>query len=300
MEACGSAHYWARWAISHGHEVKLIAPQYVKPFVKRHKTDAADAAAIVEAGTRESMNFVPIKSAAQQDIQSMLRIRQRLVESRTQLMNQIRGLLAEYGIAIAQGPSALKKAILAIFEQGLDEPAEHDLTPMMYEELRLLRDELSALDERVKSYDAKLERLSSEDERCQRLMSIPGVGPVSAASIVAAVGDARDFKNARQLAAWAGLTPKQHSTGGRVRTLGISKAGNRDLRTLLIHGGRTVLMNAGRKKDQRSRWAVALKDRVGMNKAAVAMAHKNIRTIFALLRKGGVFQDNYKPQLVAA
>jgi transposase len=295
MEACGSSNFWARKARRYGHEVKLIAPQYVTPYRKRHKTDAADAAAIVEAGTREHMNFVPIKSIEQQDLQSLRRIRQLEVETRTALMNQIRGLLAEYGIAIPKGHAALRDALIECSIEG--QAIVHDLSPTMKRLIEGLQSRLRGIDERVTAFDKELESAAQTDERCKRIMTIPGVGPITATAIISQVGDAREFKNARQLAAWMGLTPKQHSTGGRVTTLGISKAGNKDLRTLLIHGGRAVMMNPGKKKDKRSEWAVALKERVGMNKAAVAMAHKNVRTIYALLRNGTVFNDSYKPRL---
>jgi len=297
MEACGSANYWARKAKKYGHEVKLIAPQYVRPYRKRHKTDAADAAAIVEAGTREHMNFVPIKTVEQQDLQSIRRIRQLEVETRTALMNQIRGLLAEYGIVVNKGHSALREALIECCIEGKGEDVVHDLTPRIRKHFEGLKARLMGIDERVKEFDLELERVAKTDDRCKRIMKIPGVGPITATAIVSQVGDAREFKSARQLAAWMGLTPKQNSTGGKVTTLGISKAGNKDLRTLLIHGGRAVMMNPGKKKDKRSEWAVALKSRVGMNKAAVAMAHKNVRTIYALLRNGTEFKDNYKPRL---
>ncbi len=297
MEACGSANFWARKAKKYGHQVRLIAPQYVTPYRKRHKTDAADAAAIVEAGTREHMNFVPIKTTEQQDLQSLRRIRQLEVETRTALMNQIRGLLAEYGIAINKGHSALREALIECGIEGKGEDLVHDLTPKMRQLLEGLKARLRTIDERVIEFDKELERAAQADDRCKRIMTIPGVGPVTATAIISQVGDAREFKSARQLAAWMGLTPKQHSTGGKVTTLGISKAGNKDLRTLLIHGGRAVMMNPGKKKDKRSEWAVSLKERVGMNKAAVAMAHKNVRTIYALLRNGTEFKDNYKPRL---
>jgi transposase len=156
---------------------------------------------------------------------------------------------------------------------------------------------LAETDAKIAVYDKELEEAAQSDDRCKRIMTIPGIGPITAGALVAQIGDARDFKSARQLAAYIGLTPKQHSTGGKVRLMGISKAGNKDIRTLLIHGGRAVMMNPGKKKDSRSRWAVGLKERVGMNKAAVAMAHKNIRTVYALLRKGDTFKDNYTPRL---
>lgn len=298
MEACGTSHYWGRKAASSGHTVKMIAPQYVKPYVKRQKTDAADAEAIVEAGTRKHMQHVPVKSLVQQDIQSILRIRDRIVGNRTQLINQIHGLLGEYGVAVGKGHQALRKALIKILAgEGCQEPVDHDLTAIMYRELQLLQSELIEADRKIDDYEEKIKQIAAEDERCKRAMTVPGVGPVTAAAVVAAIGDARDFKNSRQLAAWVGLTPRQHSTGGKTRILGISKAGNKELRTLLIHGGRAVMMNPGKKKDRRSQWAVELKDRVGMNKAAVAMAHKNIRTLYALLKYDTEYNDKHKPRL---
>ena len=297
MEACGSSNFWARRARRFGHDVRLIAPQYVKPYVKRHKTDAADAEAIVEAGLRENMNFVPIKTTEQQDLQAIRRMRDLEVTTRTAMMNQIRGLLAEYGVAIAQGHSALRKALLECLNEESELSKNSDITPLMRILVWRAQNNLAETDAKIAVYDKELEEAAQSDDRCKRIMTIPGIGPITAGALVAQIGDARDFKSARQLAAYIGLTPKQHSTGGKVRLMGISKAGNKDIRTLLIHGGRAVMMNPGKKKDSRSRWAVSLKERVGMNKAAVAMAHKNIRTVYALLRKGDTFKDNYTPRL---
>jgi transposase len=297
MEACGSSNFWARRARRFGHDVRLIAPQYVKPYVKRHKTDAADAEAIVEAGLRENMNFVPIKTTEQQDLQAIRRMRDLEVTTRTAMMNQIRGLLAEYGVAIAQGHSALRKALVECLNEESELSKNSDITPLMRILVWRAQNNLAETDAKIAVYDKELEEAAQSDDRCKRIMTIPGIGPITAGALVAQIGDARDFKSARQLAAYIGLTPKQHSTGGKVRLMGISKAGNKDIRTLLIHGGRAVMMNPGKKKDSRSRWAVGLKERVGMNKAAVAMAHKNIRTVYALLRKGDTFKDNYTPRL---
>jgi transposase len=297
MEACGSSNFWARKASAFGHEVNLIAPQYVKPFVKRQKTDAADAEAIVEAGLRENMNFVPIKTTEQQDLQAIRRMRELEVTTRTAMMNQVRGLLAEYGVAIAQGHAALRKALAECINEESVTSKNSDLTPTMRLLASRAMKNISELDGRIAIFDRELENAAKNDDRCKRIMTIPGIGPITAGAIVSHIGDARDFKNSRQLAAYFGLTPKQHSTGGKVRLMGISKAGNKDIRTLLIHGGRAVMMNPGKKRDQRSKWAVELKERVGMNKAAVAMAHKNIRTVYALLRRGGEYKDNYTPRL---
>ena len=297
MEACGSSNFWARRAQKYGHEVRMIAPQYVKPFVKRHKTDAADAEAIVEAGIRENMKFVSVKTTAQQDLQTIRKMRDLEVTTRTAVMNQTRGFLAEYGVAIAQGHASLRKALIECRNEESQLSVNSDITPTFRHLLTRAQENIRGLDERIAVFDRELAEAAENDERCKRIMTIPGIGPITAGALIAHIVDAREFKNARQLAAFIGLTPKQHSTGGKVRLMGISKAGNRDLRTLLIHGGRAVMMNPGKKKDKRSQWAVELKERVGMNKAAVAMAHKNIRTVFALLRKGGQFKDNYTPRL---
>ena len=297
MEACGSSNFWARKAKKFGHEVQLIAPQYVKPFVKRHKTDAADAEAIVEAGLRENMNFVPIKTTEQQDLQAIRRMRDLEVTTRTAMMNQIRGLLAEYGVAIAQGHSALRKSLAECLDENSELSKNSDITPTMRLLAARAEQNIREIDDKISVFDKELADAAQRDDRCKRIMTIPGIGPITAGALIAHIGDAREFKSARQLAAYIGLTPKQHSTGGKVRLMGISKAGNKDIRTLLIHGGRAVMMNPGKKKDRRSQWAVELKERIGMNKAAVAMAHKNIRTVYAILRRGGEFKDNYTPKL---
>jgi transposase len=296
MEACGTSNFWARKARAYGHEVRLIAPQYVKPYVKRHKNDAADAQAICEAATREHMNFVPIKTIEQQDLQSLHRRRELYVQQRTATYNQVRSLLAEYGLATAKGHSHLRKLIADIISaQPMTQL--HDLSPLMLEEFRDVDEDLRRLDQKVESYDKKIELHAKNDDRCKRLMSIPGIGPVTATALVAAVGNAAEFKNARQMSAWLGLIPKQNSTGGKPCLGKLSKQGNQYLRTLLIHGGRAVMMNTGQKKDPRSKWADKLKQKVGMNKAAVAMANKNVRTAWAILRRGSEYNPSYKPVL---
>lgn len=294
MEACGSSNYWARKAQSFGHEVKLIAPQYVKPFVKRQKNDSADAEAIFEAGCRKNMNFVPVKSVAQQDIQSLIRIRDMHVGQRTALSNQIRGLLHEYGISIAQGHGNLKRTLIALINSETPDSYLEDLTPFTIALMRDLSEKLQNLEDSVKKYDSQIEELTKSSETCKKLLKIPGIGPLTAASLVAAIGHASEFSNSRQLSAWLGLVPRQNSTGGRTKLLGISKQGNKYLRTLMIHGGRAVLINTGRKKDPRSLWAEQLKQKVGTNKAAVAMANKNARTVWAILRKGGEYDPLYE------
>ena len=292
MEACPTANYWARKAIVAGHEVKLIAPQYVKPFVKGNKNDATDAEAICEAGCRENMRFVPIKTVTQQDIQSLHRIRERQVHNCTALSNQIRSLLLEYGLSAPKGKSKLRLLLSDVVNN--DEKCSSELSGFMRAEFRVLHEELKSVDEKIKSYDEKIAEQCKANEDCVRLQKIPGIGPITASSIIAAVGNAETFENGRQFSAYLGLVPKQHSTGGKTRLLGLSKRGNSYLRTLLIHGGRAVLISSGKKTDARSLWAAELKEKVGINKAAVALANKNARTVWAILTRKTEYDMNYQ------
>jgi transposase len=278
MEACGSAQYWAREFQQLGHTVKLISPQFVKPYVKRNKNDSRDAEAICEAVSRPHMRFVPLKTVESQDIQAIHRMRSRLIKERTALVNQVRGLLAERGIVIAQGITRLRKQLPVIVED-----LETALTPLSREVMRELYEQLVALDERIVRADGMVHRVFTQSAACQKLAQIEGVGPVVATALVAAVGNAKEFANGRHLAAWLGLVPRQHSTGGKERLLGISKRGDRYLRTLLIHGARATVHHARRKTDARSRWILSLEERRGKNIAAVAIANKNARIAWALL-----------------
>jgi transposase len=282
MEACGSAHHWARTFRTYGHEVRLIAPQFVKPFVKSNKNDAADAEAICEAAQRPTMRFVAVKTVEQQDIQAIHRMRSLVVERRTAQINQIRGLLLEYGIEIAQGRAAIGRRLPEILED-----ADNGLSARFRVELHELADELRHLDARVSHYDAQIEEIAASDAQAQRLMTIPGLGAKGATALLAAVGeDPALFRNGRGLAAWIGLVPRQHATGGRERLLGISKRGDVYLRQLLIHGARAVLRWVERKEDSTSRWATALKARRHTNVACVAMANKIARVAYAVLTTG--------------
>lgn len=286
LEACGSAHHWGRELSKLGHTVKLIAPQFVKPYVKSNKNDANDAEAICEAVSRPNMRFVPIKSAEQQDIQAVHRIRSGLIRQRTAKANQIRGLLCEYGIAVPKNIEALRRAMVLLVEDtshGLSEPFR-----------RLLRGEwndLQELDRRVGEMDDEIRRIALEHPIVQRLLKIPGIGPITATALIAGIGDIRLFKRGRDLSAWLGLVPKQHSTGGKDRLLGISKRGDTYLRTLLIHGARAVLRTAANKTDPRSDWLNKLAQRRNKNIAAVALANKNARIVWALLSR----ETNYQP-----
>jgi transposase len=291
MEACGGAHYWARQFRAHGHTVKLIAPQFVKPYVKSNKNDPADAEAICEAVTRPTMRFVPIKEVEQQDLQSLQRARERVVKARTALVNEIRGLLAEYGIVLPQSVTRFRHAFLATLEV---ERAK--LTPLSRELFEQLYEEFGILEKRLAYYTDKIAAIGAAHPVCQRLMTVPGIGPLTATALVAAVSNATAFKNGRQFAAWIGLVPRQHSTGGKPRLLGISKRGDVYLRTLFVHGARATLRWIGLKTDRRSKWVRGLIDRRGKNKAAIALANKNARIAWVLLTTDQV----YIPEQVVA
>ena len=286
MEACGGAHYWGRQLREQGHEVKLMAPQYVKPYVKTNKNDLRDAEAIAEAVTRPSMRFVPIKNVAQHDLQALHRVRERLMGARTALVNEMRGLLAEYGIVLPTGVNAFRTTLAAKLE------AEHaKLTPRSQELFGKLREEFKKVEAEVAYYDEKLQTMATTHPESQRLLTIPGIGPITATALIAAVGDVGGFTNGRQFAAWLGLVPKQHSTGGQTRLLGISKRGDSYLRKLLVHGARATLRWARTKTDSRSQWIRGLLERRGWNRTAVAVANKNARIVWAVLSRGGVYGE---------
>lgn len=287
MEACGSAHYWARKLQALGHTVQLIAPQYVKPFVKRNKNDAADAEAICEAMMRPNMPAVPIKNASQQAILSVHRARQGFVKARTAQANQIRGLLAEYGIVIPKGIGHIAKRVPEILEDG-----ENDLPGSFRLLIERLADHLKELGRQVGELETQIQLWHRDNSASQKLAKIPGIGPMTASATVASVGDARNFKNGRQLAAWLGIVPRQHSTGGKSTLLGISKRGDSYLRTLLIHGARAVIRVAERKPNA-DPWLKNLLARRHKNVAAVALANKNVRTIWALLAHDRDYEPGY-------
>jgi transposase len=263
----------------------MIAPQFVKPYVKSNKNDAVDAEAICEAVQRPSMRFVPEKSIEQQDMQSLHRIRSQIVARRTAQANQVRGLLQEYGIIIPKGISYIRRQIPLILEA-----ADNGLSNLFRELLNDLYLEFVHLDERIDALEGTLKALCEQSEDCQRLLTIPGVGLLSATALVAAIGDIRAFKNGRELAAWLGLVPRQHSTGGKMTLMGISKRGDTYLRTLLIHGGRTVVRVAEKHQDRKNQWVCEIEQRRGKNIAAVAVANKNARIAWALLSKQITYQ----------
>lgn len=288
MEASNGAHYWARVLTELGHQVRLISPQFVTPYVKSNKSDRNDAEAICEAVGRPSMGFVPAKSTDQLAVQAVHRIRRRLVADRVRLVNQIRGLLSEHGFVIARDISQLRRGLAAIV--GNDDV---HLSEMVRSLMRELQSELAELDHRIAAYDRRIREIFRNSEQCQQLGKIEGIGPVTATALIAAVGDRSCFKNGRQFAAWLGLVPKQRSSGGRTRLLGISKRGDRYLRTLMIHGARAALSRIGDKQDPRSLWLGKMRQRRHPNVAAVALANKNARIVWAVLSGG----TDYEPAL---
>jgi transposase len=286
MEACSSAHHWARKLQSFGHTVRLIAPQFVKPYVKTNKNDAADAEAICEALQRPSMRFVAVKTIDQQALLSLHRARQGFVKARTAQANQIRGLLSEYGLVIPQGIGHVTKRAPELIEDASNE------LPGMFRTLidRLLA-HLKALDEQVAQLEMQIKVWHRESEASRKLEAIPGVGPLTATALVASMGDAKTFENGRQLAAWLGLVPRQRSSGGKPTLLGISKRGDSYLRTLLIHGARAVIRAAERKPA--AGWLQQVLKRRNRNIAAVALANRNARIAWALLAHDRRFEANY-------
>ncbi|WNK20336.1 IS110 family transposase [Halomonas piscis] len=288
MEACGGSHHWSRQFQAMGHEVRLIAPQFVTPFRKGHKTDANDALAIVEAGLRPHMRFVPQKNLEQQDLQSLHRIRDRYIKQRTQLINQVHGLLQEYGIVSGRGQAALKRTLWRVLED-----AENELTFTIRE---LLADQMAELDhqnERIHRLDKQMEQLSRAIPACQRLQAVEGVGPVVATQLYSALGNGKAFSKGRQASAYLGLTPRQFSSGGKVTMTGIGRTGQLSLKAALIRGAHSVIQRLGDKQDSKSHWLRALVDRVGKNKAAVALANKTVRVAWALLHGNTTYRADY-------
>lgn len=286
LEACCGSHYWSRVLSRSGHTVRLIAPQFVKPYVKSNKNDRNDAEAICEAVSRPHMRFVPANSVEQQDIQSLHRVRSRLVSSRTGLANQIRGLLSEYGIVLPEHVSQLRRGLPLILED-----ATNELTPFGRRLFASLYDELLSLEEKIEVINEQISTVYQASEPCQRIAAVEGIGPLIATALVAAISDGKSFKNGRQFAAWLGLVPRQHSSGEKARLFGISKRGDSYLRTLLIHGARSVVYRAGRKTDRRSLWIADKQRRLGTSKACVAVANKNARIAWSLIARGEIYRN---------
>ena len=285
MEACGSTNFWAKELAKLGHEVKAIAPQYVVPFRKGNKNDFNDAQAIAEASQRADMRFVPIKVQGQQDVQMIHRIRESKVKARTAIVNQTRGLLAEYGIVMPKQVASLRKFLPFILED-----AENGLSDMARAMFHAQLLEFTHQDELVRQIDKQLRTLSESKETCRQLMTMPGIGPTIATLLYACIGQGKEFKSGRHLAAWMGIVPKQKTTGDKPNLLGISKRGNAYLRTQLINGARAALNHVEGKNDRVSQWAAKLKEELPFNKAVVALANKMARMIWAMLNSGQDYQ----------
>ena len=284
MEACSGAHHWARQFRQYGHTVKLMAPKFVAPYRmtgKRGKNDAADAAAICEAVTRPAMLFVPVKEEHQQIILCLHRTRQGFVEERTACYNRLRGLIAEFGIVLPQKVTCLRREIGVHLE---DLPGYANLC------VGDLLAHTSELDAKIAEYDRAIAQAARDDERSKRLMKLPGIGPVTASAMLASIGGGHDFDNGRQVAAWIGLVPGQYSSGGKARLGRITKAGDNYLRSLLVMGARAVLNSIGDKQNRFSRWAKALQERRGYWRAVIAIAAKNARLAWAVLKYGEDFK----------
>jgi len=288
MEACASAHHWARKLIAQGHEVRLMAPQFVKPYVKTNKNDRNDAEAICEAVARPNMRFVPVKTLEQQTVLALHRARAGFVKARTAQANQIRGLLSEFGIVLPQGIGQLCRRIPEILEDG-----DNALPAPMRALLNRLLAQLKGLDRQVAELKGEIVRWHLHNEDSQRLERIGGLGPLTASAFVASLGNAKSFKNGRQVAAWLGLVPRQDSSGGKTRLLGISKHGDVYLRTLLIHGARAVLRHLEHRAHRTDAWLRRLLARRNKNVAAVALANKNARVAWALLAHQRDFTPDY-------
>jgi transposase len=285
MEACCGAHFLGRTLAARGHTIRLMSPEYVQPYVKAQKTDDRDAEAIAEAATRPTMRFVSLKSETQLDLQVLHRARERLVLARTSLINQLRAVLLERGIVLPKGRLVLMRRLREIGTDGL--AVSHRIHSLIND----LCAEATALDERIRAYDEEFAALTRTDEQARRLSSILGVGMINATALLAAVGDASAFAKARDLAAWLGLTPRQHSTGGRTKMLGISKRGNRYLRKQLIHGARAAMPHLAAKPTPLGAWLTGLLARSHPNLVVVALAAKLARIVWAVLRRERAFDQ---------
>jgi transposase len=289
MEACGSAHFWARKLSELGHTIKLMAPQFVKPYVKTNKNDARDAEAICEAVARPNMRFVAVKTVEQQALLAVHRARQGFVTARTAQSNQLRGLLSEFGIVMPKGIHGVQRRMPEILGD-----AENGLPGISRELFARLYAHFKELDRQVAEMERQIKAWHRGSTASRRLEAIPGIGPLSASALAASIGDAKVFKSGRQLAAWLGLVPRQHSSGGKEVLLGISKRGDTYLRTLLIHGARSVLLSLKRHANRAEGWLARLAARRNHNIAAVALANKNARIIWALLAHDRDYQSGYR------
>jgi transposase len=289
MEACGGSHHLARLLREQGHDARIIPAQFVKPFVKSQKNDFLDAEAIAEAVQRPTMRFVPIKTEEQLDMQTLHRVRDRLVGQRTALINQVRAILLERGLTFNKGRQGMTRLLPELLAAGSDE-----VSPGMHELLKMLWDEWQDLDRRLSDCTRRIEAVMAQDEVCQKLATVPGIGPLTATALVAAVADGSMFRCARDLSAWLGLVPRQRSTGGKTKLLGISKRGNSYLRRLLILGAQSARLNLNRDRHPRlGEWLTRLEQRAHRNTAVVALANKLARTAWVILRQGCTYNPAF-------
>lgn len=290
MEACPGSQWLARKLMAIGHRVRIIPAQFVKPYVKSNKNDTIDAAAIAEAVTRPTMRFVEVKTPEQSDLQALHRIRDQLVGSRTRLICQMRAFCLEAGVAIHQGVGKFKADL-----PGVIANEGNDLTPMMRRLLTDLFEDLHRIEDRIATVTRDIEAIAARDDRTRRLMTIPGIGALGATALVAAAGDGRQFKRARDMAAWLGLVPREHSTGGKVTLMGISKRGNGYLRRLLVHGARSCVTHLDRSRDRLGAWLDGLEKRMHGNKVTVALAAKVARIAWVILTRPGALYERRMP-----
>ena len=286
MEACASSHHWAREFARLGHEVRLIPPQHVKAYLRGQKNDLNDARAIAEAVRVPGMRFAAVKTTAQQDLQSLVRLREGAVQSRTALVNRLRGLLGEYGIVVARGVATLRRALPEVLEA-----ADNGLSDALRRWLNEGRQQLLGLDAHIDVLTAELRRAAERDERVKRLQTVPGYGPIVASAFVGVMGDGSQYRRGRDASAAIGLVPRQHSSGGKSVLLGITRRGDRYLRSLLVHGARSVVIAARHKEDRLSVWINRLRETRGINKATVALANKLARIGWAVLSSGAEYQQ---------
>jgi transposase len=287
MEACCGAHHLGRLLVAQGHTLRLMSPEYVRPYVKAQKNDDRDAEAIAEAATRPTMRFVAVKSEEQLDMQTLHRARDRIVADRTSLMNQIRALLLERGIVVPQGCAKLRRRVTELLTQHCCD----ELSPRIRSLIEDMQARWQALDDRIAAFDAEFAAEAKQNEAARRLTSIPGIGALNATALVAAVGDARTFARSRDLAAWLGLVPRQATTGGKPRLLGSTKRGSKYLRKMLIQGARSALPTLSRSKTRLGQWLRGLLARAHSNTVVVALAAKMARMVWVLLRRGAIFDD---------
>ena len=288
MESCYSSNYWGRLFESHGFIVKLIPAQHVKPFVKGNKNDKNDALAILEAGMRPNIHFVPIKTVEQQDIQCLHRVRKRLISYRTGLSNQIRGLLSDYGIIFSKGHHIILQSLPLLIED-----MANSLSFGMRELLNDLFEELKNRNTQIKKTEERIKTISKQCKGFANLMDMPGIGLINSSALVSAIGDAKQFSSARGFAAFLGLVPKHQQSGTTLKSMGISKNGDRYLRTLLIHGARSIVCRYKNMDDPLKQFAMKIKDKRGKHKAYVAVAHKMSRIIWAMLTKNQAYNPDY-------